>query len=106
MRVVNDISNELDNNIYSLGVYIDILKAFDTINYKMLLKMYHYGIREIVLEWFNDYLANRPQYVSISNTNSIILPIQYGVPQGSILGPLLFILFINDIINTSPLQNL
>ena len=65
--------------------------------------MYHYGIRGLVLEWFNYYLANRTKYVSINNTNHKILPVQCGIPQGSSLGPLLYILFINDIINTSPI---
>ena len=68
--------------------------------------MYHYGIRGIVLHWFTNYLCNRKQYVSINNVNSNILPVAYKVSQGSILGPLLFILFINDITSISKLAEL
>ena len=100
IRMVNDISNEIDNNIYS----VDLSKAFDMVNHKILLqKLFHYGNRGIILEWFDDYLTNRTQYVSIMNTYSKIQSIQCGAPQGSILGPRLFILFTNDIINTSPI---
>ena len=70
MRMVNDISNELDNNIYSLGVFIDLSKVFDKVDHRILFKkMYHCGIRGIVLEWFNDYIENHTQYVSINNAN-------------------------------------
>ena len=92
--------NELDNNIYSIAVSIDRSNACDRVNHKTLLqKMFNYGIWGIVLEWFDDYLPNHIQCVSVNNTNSKILPIQYGVSQGSILGPFLFILLINDIID-------
>ena len=68
--------------------------------------MYHYGIRGIVLDWFTNYLCNRKQYVSINNVNSNMLPVACGVPQGFILGLLLFILFINDITSISKLAEL
>ena len=67
--------------------------------------MYHYGIRGTPHQWFTDYLSNRKQYVSVDNIVSDMTLVKCGIPQGSILGPLLFILFINDIINASKLAN-
>ena len=78
----------------ALAVYLDLSKAFDTIDHSILLKkMEHYGIRGITLEWFKSYLNQRVQYVTYKSTNSKSLNIPCGVPQGSVLGPLLFILY-------------
>ena len=89
--LTEDIRKAIDENKFACGVFIDLQKAFDTVDHNILLKkLEHYGIRGIANEWFRSYLTNRKQFVSISGFNSDIAPIDFGVPQGSVLGPLLF----------------
>ena len=100
------ILNNMNNKILSLGVFIDLSKAFDLINHEKLLhKLSKYGIRGLANQWLRSYLSNRKQYVSLHKFQSNLLDINCGVPQGSILGPLLFIIFINDLCQNFPQIN-
>ena len=92
----------IDNSEYTIGVFLDLAKAFDTVNHEILLKkIEHYGIREIALEWFKNYLTNRKQMIKYKSEKSESLTIKCGVPKGSALGPLLFLIYMNDISRSS-----
>ena len=97
LNIVEDICKALDSKSFVCAVCIDLEKAFDTVNHQILLsKLYHYGIRGVANKWLSSYLLNRYQKVSINGESSPWLQIKCGVPQGSILGPLLFLIYIND----------
>ena len=104
--LVDKISSNMDHKKYNIGVFLDLSKAFDTIDHNILLnKLQCYGVRGNACNWFKSYLNNRRQYVSYNKADSKYMTITCGVPQGSKLGPLLFILYINDIENVSDILN-
>ena len=102
LEIIDIIGKDLDNEKLPIGVFLDLSKAFDTLDHTILLdKLLYYGIKGTELAWFKSYLTNRTQFVSYDGTNSRTLSITTGVPQGSILGPLLFMIYMNDIHNAS-----
>ena len=107
IELVTKILQAIDNNEYTIGVFLDLAKAFDTVNHEILLKkLEHYGIRGIALEWFQNYLTNRKQIIKYKLEKSESLTIKCGVPQGSVLGPLLFLIYMNDISKCSEILSI
>ena len=90
----------VDDGEIACGVFLDFQKAFDTVDHDILLaELEHYGIRGIPLKLFKTYLTERTQHTAIKNDISETLPINISVPEGSVLGPLLFLIYINDLHN-------
>ena len=91
INLIDNIESAIDNKQFICGVFIDLQKAFDRDDHNILLeKIQHYGIRGIAHQWFKYYLENRQQFISVSGVESELASVNYGVPQGSVLGPLPF----------------
>ena len=102
--LIDKIVSAIDKGEVVIGIFLDLKKAFDTVNHNILLqKLHKLGIRGVAHKWLSDYLCNRQQFVSFDGVDSKYEKIICGVPQGSILGPLLFLLYVNDMANVSDL---
>ena len=107
LEVVDRILTEMDKHDLPINIYLDLSKAFDTLNHDVLLyKLSYYGVEGTALKLMESYLKNRQQYVEIDGIKSELVSVKTGVPQGSILGPLLFLIYINDFENASEIFDL
>ena len=104
IELVDRILSDIDNTLLPVVVFMDLSKAFDTLDHSIHIhKLQYYGITGIALNWFKSYLSSRLQYVYINGSISSMQHITTGVPQGSILRPLLFLIYMNDLPNVSAL---
>ena len=102
MQLIDQINDKLENNCFTLDILIDLSKAFDTVDHQILIsKLNNYGVKGKNLSWFKSYLENRKQYLNYSNDVTNLAQIKCGVPQESILGPLLSLIYVNDLCNAS-----
>ena len=98
LELVNSISNSFENGKFTLGIFIDFSKAFDTVNYTILLnKLSQHRIKNNYYDWFKCHLNNRRQFIFYGEENTSLENIRCGIPQGSISRPLLFLIFVNDL---------
>ena len=98
LEITDRLTQNMDRGDISITIYLDLSKAFDTLNHEILInKLNYYGVRGTANNWFQSYLSSRNQFVSFDNQQSNMMPLTTGVPQGSILGPLLFLICMNDI---------
>ena len=106
MHIASTIQENMGKRLFSWGVFIDLKKAFDTVDHKILLhKLDHYGFRGVINKWFSSYLEGRTQTTQIGSFISKRKNTTCGVPQGSVLGPLLFLIYVNDIQESSDKLN-
>ena len=98
MQLIDNINNSFEKNHFTLGVFVDLSKAFDAVNhYISITKLKQYGIQGNNVRWFETYFSNRKQYIAYSNKNTSFKGITCGVRKGSILGPSLFLIYVNNL---------
>ena len=102
LSLLKKIIHALSNKEFCLTIFLDLCKTFDSIDHGILLnKLHHYGMRGIAFEWFKSYLSGREQFTEVNGCRSTVAPVTHGVPQGSTLGPLCFLLAVNDLVHSS-----